>query len=201
MNRPCSAAYRLAPPRRRRVSSRACGFTLVELMVTVAVAGTFIALGVPSFLRAMARHTILAQAGELQDAVRIGRNEAMKRAGPVVLCRTDPANTSHCAGSGGSWQTWLLFDDVARSGAFAGGDSILRQHLDVAGSLSITSDAPSIRFESTGIAHADTGSVIFQLAPAGSSADTQGADRALRRQVCVNPRGDVSVIDGGATCP
>ena len=178
------------------------GVTLIELMVTLAIAGIVVALGTPSFLRTLARHAIAAQAEELQDAVRLGRNEAMKRSGPVVLCRTEGLNASHCAGSGGSWQTWILFTDLGRSGAFSAGDAIVRQHVDASSRMSVTSSAASIRFEATGIAHSDNGApVVFVFAPAGASSDSTGSDLALQRQVCVNPRGEVVVIAGGATCP
>ena len=201
MNRFLAASVAIARPRPPRWAARLRGFSLVELMVTVAVASIIIGLGAPSFLRTLAGHAIKAQAEELQDAVRIGRNEAMKRNGPVVLCRTESTNTSHCAGSGGNWQTWLLFADLGRSGTFVGGDPILRQHLDVSGRMTVTSDAPSVRFEATGIAHSDTGSAVFMLGPRGAAADTPQSDRALQRQVCVNPRGEVAVIGGAATCP
>ena len=178
------------------------GLTLIELMITLAVAAIVVALGAPSFLRTLARHAIAAQAEELQDAVRVGRNEAMKRSGPVVLCRTDALNTSRCASSGGSWQTWLLFADVDRNGAFNAGDGLVRQHVEVSNRMNVTSDVASIRFESTGIAHSDNGApVVFVFAPAGAAADSSGSNLALQRQVCVNPRGEVVVIAGGATCP
>ena len=175
--------------------------TLIELMVALAIAVLIAALGAPTMLRMLARHAIAAQADELTDAVRIGRNEAMKRGGPVVLCRTDASNTSHCAGSAGDWQTWLLFADVARTGTFAGSDPILRQHLDVSGRMTVVGNAASVRFESTGIVHADTGSAVFVLSPAGASAGSAESDRGARRQVCVNPRGEVAVVSGDATCP
>jgi type IV fimbrial biogenesis protein FimT len=175
--------------------------SLIELLVTLAIGAIVIGLGAPTMLRVLARHAILAEADELQDAVRIGRNEAMKRSGPVVLCRTDAANTSHCAGSGGDWRTWLLFADSARSGAFVGGDTIVRQHLEASRRMTVTSDAASVRFEATGIAHADRGQVVFVLSPTGSAAGATGGDPAQERQVCVNPRGAVAVIDGNATCP
>jgi len=190
---PTSVAASVSAARRSR--RRAAGFTLVELMVTVAVAALVVGLGVPSFLRTLARHAIAAQAEELQDAVRIGRNEAMKRSGPVVLCRTEESNPTHCAGSGGSWQTWVLFTDAARSGAFAAGDSVLRQHQEVSRRTTVTADAASIRFEATGIAHADTGSAVFVLAERGA------ADHAQQRQVCVNPRGEVTIVAGDTRCP
>ena len=177
------------------------GFTLIELLVTLAVAGIVVALGAPSFLRTLARHAIAAQAEELQDAVRVGRNEAMKRSAPVVLCRTEATNNSQCAGNGGNWQTWLLFADVDRNGTFNAGDALVRQHLDASGRMTVTSPAASIRFEATGIAHSDNGAVTFMLSPAGASSDPGGSDRALQRQVCVNPRGEVAVIAGDATCP
>ena len=201
MHRSLAVPVAIARPRHSRGSVRPGGFSLVELMVTVAIAAILVALGAPSFLRTLAGHAIKAQAEELQDAVRIGRNEAMKRNGPVVLCRTEATNTSHCAGSGGSWQTWLLFADLGRSGTFVGGDPLLRQHLDVSPRMNVTSNAPSVRFEATGIAHSDTGSAVFLLGPRGSGSDASASDRALQRQVCVNPRGEVAVIGGGETCP
>ena len=179
----------------RRSRHRPAGFTLIELMVTVAVAALVVGLGVPSILHTLARHAIDAQAEELQDAVRVGRSEAMKRSGPVVLCRTEENNPGHCAGSGGSWQTWVLFTDAARSGTFAAGDSMLRQHQDASKRTTVTADAASIRFEATGIAHADTGSAVFVLAERGA------ADHAQRRQVCVNPRGEVAIVAGDSRCP
>lgn len=192
-----SPAAAIPRPRPRRAG----GFTLIELMVTVAVAALIVAMGAPSFLRALTRHAILAQAEELQDAVRVGRNEAMKRSGPVVLCRTEPSRPGHCAGTAGSWQTWILFADVGRSGGFAAGDPLLRQHVDVSSRMTVTGEASTIRFESTGIAHADTGSAVIALGPAGAAPDASASDRALQRQVCVNPRGEVAIVEGGAACP
>jgi type IV fimbrial biogenesis protein FimT len=201
MHRRLAVPVTIARARHSRGCVRRGGFSLVELMVTVAIAAVLIALGVPSFLRTLAGHAIKAQAEELQDAVRIGRNEAMKRNGPVVLCRTESTNTSHCAGTGGNWQTWLLFADLGRSGTFASGDPILRQHLDVSGRMNVTSDAPSVRFEATGIAHSDSGSAVILLSPRGSASNGADSDRTLQRQVCVNPRGQVVVIGGAETCP
>ena len=177
------------------------GVTLIEMLVTLAIVGVVAGLGVPSFLRYLARHAIAAQAGELQDAVRTGGSEAMKRGGPVVLCRTEPGYVGRCAGTGGSWQTWMLFADPGRTGTFAVGDPVLRQHVDVSPRMTVASGAASLRFEATGIAHADVDHPVFTFAPAGTSANPGGADLALQRLVCVNPRGEVAVVAGGAACP
>lgn len=195
MNPPPVATVPLARHRPRG------GFTLVELMATLAVASLLVALGAPPFLRTLARHAIQAQAEELQDAVRIGRDEAMKRSGPVLLCRTEATRPGHCAGTAGSWQTWLLFADVGRSGAFGAGDPVLREHTDVSARTTVSSRISAIRFESTGIAQADAGAAVIVLGPAGEAAHLSAADRALRRQVCINPRAQVAIVAGEATCP
>ena len=181
-------------PRRRATPGPARGVTLIELLVTLAVAAIVVALGAPSFMRVLARHAIATQAEELQDAVRMGRTEAMRRSGPAVLCRTEATDTGHCAGSGGNWQTWLLFADTDRNGVFNAGDSLLREHLEASRRMTVTSDAASIRFEATGIAHSDAGNTTIVLSP-------NDGDRVMQRRVCVNTRGEVVVIAGDAACP
>lgn len=201
MKSPPLAHLPFARPSRHAARVRVRGVTLLELLVTLAIVAIVAALGVPSFLRMLARHAIATQAEELQDAVRVGRSEAMKRAGPVVLCRTEPQSVDRCAGNGGSWQTWLLFADLGRTGVFGAGDVILRQHGEASSRMTVAGNAASIHFEATGIAHSDVDGPVFTLSPAGAAADTSGSDRALQRLVCVNPRGEVSVIAGGAACP
>lgn len=181
-------------PRRRTRAARMAGITLIELLVTLAIAALVVGLGAPSFLRLLARHAVAAQAEELQDAVRVGRTEAMRRSGPVVLCRTEATSAGHCAGSGGDWQTWILFADTDRSGTFDAGDSMLRSHLEASARMTVTSDAASIRFEATGIAHSDAGNTTIVLTP-------KEGDRVQQRQVCVNTRGEVAVVAGDAACP
>ena len=176
--------------------------TLIELMLTLAIAGIVVALGAPSFVHMLARRAMASQAEQLQDALRLGRNEAMKRGGPVVLCRTDVLATSRCAAAGGSWQTWLLFADVDRNGAFDSGDVLLRQRLESSSRTSVGSRAASLRFESTGIARSDDGTAVaFVFEPSAAASGAIGGDRASQRQVCVNPRGEVALVTGGAPCP
>jgi type IV fimbrial biogenesis protein FimT len=198
---PPSPLVPFACPARSARCGRDHGFTLVEMMVTVAIVVVVAGLGMPSFLHLLARHEIAAQADELQDAVRVGRSEAMKRGGPVVLCRTEPADAGRCAGNGGSWQTWVLFTDPGRSGVLAAGDAIVRQHVEVSRRMTVAGNAASIRFEATGIAQADVDAPMFTFSPAGPGAEPGGSDRASQRLVCVNPRGEVAVIAGGTPCP
>ena len=191
---PSAPRSRPAPARRL---ARASGVTLIELLVTVAVAALIITLGVPSFVSAITRHAIQSQAEELQDAVRIGRNEAMKRSGPVILCRTEPDAPRRCAGTGGNWQTWLMFADIGRRGTYAADDPLVRERTDVSKRTTVTSDTPSIRFDATGIAVAESGTSAFVFAPAGQASGNGG----LGKRLCVNQRAEVAVVQGDAACP
>lgn len=190
-------------PARRAAPARAGGFSLIELMVTVAVAAIALGVGVPSMLRWMARHAIAAQADEMRDALRGARSEAMKRGGPVIVCRTDATSGGRCAQGGGDWQTWMVFADANRSGDYEPGDPLINGHAEASTRLSASAEVASVRFEPTGIARPSTGAgnTVFLLSPAGASAGSAAGDRASQRQVCVSPRGDVCVVDGNAACP
>lgn len=88
------------------------GFTLVELMVTVAVAGVLLAIAVPSFTDLMRNNRSLAAANELVSALNAARAEAVKRGTRVSLCPS--ANGTSCSGT--AWQTgWIVFVDGAAS--------------------------------------------------------------------------------------
>lgn len=86
------------------------GFTLVELMVTVAVLAIIMALAVPSFTGLIRSNRLTGAANELIAAVQLTRSEAVRLNGGVSLCRSDDGAT--CA-SGGNWTRYLT---VARDG-------------------------------------------------------------------------------------
>ncbi len=62
------------------------GVTIVELMIALIVLGTLLAIGLPSFLQAMANARTTALANEMATAMALARSEAVKRSGSVVVC-------------------------------------------------------------------------------------------------------------------
>lgn len=81
----------------RRVGN--AGFSLVELMVTVAVLAVLLGLAVPSFQGVIQQNRLTAATNELVAAVQLARAEAIRRNREVELCPTE--NGSTCGGS--SW--------------------------------------------------------------------------------------------------
>jgi len=88
----------------RRAHAR--GLTLTELMITLAVAGILMVIGVPSFRNASLGSRLSAAANDLLASVQLARSEAIKRNVAVTLCAS--ANGATCAGSGGWEQGWII---------------------------------------------------------------------------------------------
>ncbi|UHD17899.1 GspH/FimT family pseudopilin [Thiocapsa bogorovii] len=92
----------------------ACGgFTLLELMVTVAIAAIVLTLGVPSFRDLIQNNRATTQANALVTALSLARSEAVKRGQHVSICpSTDQAT---CTG-GTVWDGgWIIFVDTNAS--------------------------------------------------------------------------------------
>ena len=71
------------------IASNRRGFTLVELMVAIAILAILATIGLPSFQRLVADYRVSAQANGVQGLLQFTRSEAVKRRQTVVVCR-DP---------------------------------------------------------------------------------------------------------------
>jgi prepilin-type N-terminal cleavage/methylation domain-containing protein len=68
------------------------GFTIIELLIVVVLAGVLLVLALPSFNDLMARHSVQGQADELVADLTFAKSEAVQRNRNVML-RTDPTDT------------------------------------------------------------------------------------------------------------
>lgn len=100
-------------------------FTLVELMVTLAVFGILVVMGVPSFTSYTRTNRLATETNSLVGAINYARSEAVKRRSHVTMCQSSDGAT--CTDSG--WQAgWIVFvntdnDDPAQ---VDGGEDVLR---------------------------------------------------------------------------
>lgn len=150
------------------------GFNLLELMLTVFIAGMVLGFGIPSFTTFIANNRMAAAANDLVTAIHLARTEAVKRRQTVTLCASDSwADAAPDCGAGGGW---IIFADADGDLAVDGGEDIIQAHAPLAEGITFESDGdePYIQY---------AGSGFPQAAAAGAP--------ITNIQLCDN-RGDVS---------
>src|SRR5690606_20241281 len=88
------------------------GFTLFELMVTLAVAGVLAAVAIPNMRYFIPNNRWTAATNDLIRASQIARSETIKRQRPVVVCaRAAPAAAPPTC-SYGEVRGWVVFENA-----------------------------------------------------------------------------------------
>ncbi|MDP2561854.1 GspH/FimT family pseudopilin [Psychrobium sp. 1_MG-2023] len=74
------------------------GFTLVELLITVAIAGILLTVGVPKLSSFLQDSELINTSNRISTLTTFARSESMKRGQQVVVCRS--SNSETCSSSG-----------------------------------------------------------------------------------------------------
>lgn len=116
------------------------GFTLIEAMVTIAVAVILMAVAVPSFSNATLRSQLRSSASDVASSAFLARSEAIKRNSVVTMCMS--ADGANCTTSGGWQQGWIVH---------VGGTMLYRQTASGSPGFTISAGGvTSINFQPTG---------------------------------------------------
>jgi type IV fimbrial biogenesis protein FimT len=155
------------------IMQKASGFTIIELMVVIAVIGILLGLGAPSFTEFVKNNRVTSQANDFVTALQTARSEAVKRGTYVTLCAS--SDQSSCSGSNDWSSGWIIFSDldqdaspdIGTNACLPSEDCIIRTWGELDGDNTLTAASSSLQFQLSGVV--TTGGETFTLTGAECS--------------------------------
>lgn len=111
------------PPHRRGIGRPCRGFTLIELMITLAVMVVVMAVAVPSMAEFTANNQLVATKSSFAGAVALARTEAAKRGRVVILQALGTGATGNEFANG-----WEIVVDDDGNGAAGSNETRVRRN-------------------------------------------------------------------------
>lgn len=183
----------------RRSGRREGGFTLVELMITVAVLALVLGLAVPSLQAFIQRNTTASIANEFSAAISQARMEAITRNTCVTLCQSSTTGDTlpTCSTTGDDWQRgWLIFTNAScATGANPTADTLLKIRGPQDSNYKMDNSAVyEVLFDGRGLPSTALNTRLIK--------SPEGTAFKYARQLCVSLAGRVAVraYDGTGAC-
>ncbi len=121
------------------------GFTLIEMMVTLALVAVLMMVAVPNFTAFQRNSELTSVANNIVGAMNTARTEAMKRNTNALVA---PITSNDWAGG------WRVFVDVDRDGTFNTGDILVTTYPALPSYLTASSSVPNALFNGSGYSFA-----------------------------------------------
>ncbi len=169
------------------------GFTLFELIITLAIAAVIVGVAAPGFSAMIQDNRLSSQSLDFVAALNLARSEAIKRRVPVVLCKS--ANGRDCVVDEGEtathWgQGWIVFVDNNNNRIRntdednpANSDIILRVHGALSGNNRLTGNqnvADFISYDPRGFSRLANGAIQMGTLSLCDARNDNDKARAIR---------------------
>ena len=171
------AALRVSGVRVMRCTPR--GFTLIEIMVAVAVSVILLAVAVPNYINFMRSNKLSTNVNSFVQALQYTRLEARGRG--ATLCASKDQKTCDST----NWSDgWIIFSDNNLDGALNGNDEILRVGEALPIGVAIAADVAIVRFGPQGFSFPAGALHSFEMC---IGRDGKGAGRLVTVNVAGSP--------------
>jgi len=111
----------------RRVKTSNRGFSLVELMIVIAIVAILLVIALPTFRDTFNRNRITTESNDLVTAFTLARSEAITRTVPVSVCPSTTGTSCIGTGAAADWgKGWIVFVDQGVAGTVDGTDAVIR---------------------------------------------------------------------------
>ena len=105
------------------IQRKSSGFTLLELLISIAILSILFSVGVPSLHGVITSNRLTSNINQIISLLSYSRTEAIKRGQRVTLCQT--TDQLKCSKTG-TWNTgWMLFVDQNNNKTVDNGDTLL----------------------------------------------------------------------------
>jgi type IV fimbrial biogenesis protein FimT len=160
------------------VITQSRGFTLLELVIIIAILGLTMAFAAPGLLSMIKNNRISGAANDFVAAMQFAKAETASRINPVTLCKSN-ATGSACVG-GDDWQQgWIVFSDLDGNAAVdtGAGDTVLLVHEALQDTISFGGTAGvanSITYRPSGITSVTSTEVLILCDDRGYAESAKG---------------------------
>lgn len=198
------------------------GFTLIELMVTLAISAILLSLGISGMKSMTERGKLREQLSRFESSLKYARGEAVAKSSPVILCAS--VDGENCRNNNrDEWDRgWFMFLDADQDGEYDEGsgncadgeDCLLRRYERITSAASGTQSSLSVRVLSDEASFLADGTIMLE------GGTNNGANATLTIRVCmftpqtdaandenqsatimVAPNGSIRTIRGTEECP
>ena len=170
------------------------GFTLIELIITIAIAAIVMTIGIPSFNQTVRNSRLTTNANELITSLNLARSEAIKRNVQVFVRRKGATSQNWDSG-------WDVFIDLNNNQTFnAGVDTLLKTYPPLSNNYTLRTGANYddwVAFLPSGLNDSSSGTTNDSFRLCATAGDT-----ANSRRIAVNTIGRARVSTGDVvSCP
>jgi type IV fimbrial biogenesis protein FimT len=187
------------------------GFSLFELLATMAVAGIVLAIAIPNIGQFRASNRLTAAANDYLGSLQLARSEALRSQGVVSVCASANPADPNATCAAGPLSGWIVFADPNADCVRAPAEQLFGRGGPIEAAVTAVSNTACMSFAATGFMRTDGGlpanpRVVYCDAQGIGEVGTTGlsAARGVELAAPGRPRAtrDVATITAwGLSCP